>query len=185
MPFDGEIEICWRHPAAVVDDPDELLPAPFNGGFDAGGPSIKRVFKKLLERGSRAFDDLARCDSINKHRIKTADRHERKDRKCNKSKKKMAQGWTHDALAGRIALRGAKIAAREPARERKSTLALLSPGLSAAFLIPLPPILPSFRWQRRRRFILCPPVAKRANGQDQNVSRGANYEPSPQMSGWD
>ena len=61
----GDPHLFFRNPAAVVRDADKRSASIFDFYGDGIGAGVDRVFHKLFDDGSRAFDNLACGDFIN------------------------------------------------------------------------------------------------------------------------
>ena len=75
MALDREFELVARHPGTVVGNRDQALPAVAQHDLDPGGAGIDGVFDELLDRRSRALDDLAGGDAVDDNGRQLADLH--------------------------------------------------------------------------------------------------------------
>jgi hypothetical protein len=64
MPFEGEERILPRHADAVVNDPDELLPARFDLHGDVPSPCIEGVFHQFLHHRGGTRHHFAGSDLV-------------------------------------------------------------------------------------------------------------------------
>ena len=63
--IESQSDVARSHAAAVITDVNAVGTTRRKPHVDPRCPGINRVFDQFLERGRRAFDNLARCDAIN------------------------------------------------------------------------------------------------------------------------
>ena len=64
--IDGEREIAWSHPAAIVRHADERQSPGRNDDLDVRGSGIDGVFDELFHDARRTLDHLARSNSVDR-----------------------------------------------------------------------------------------------------------------------
>ena len=64
MTFEREYGIVAHHPAAIVDDADQLTTATFDFKTYACGARVERIFKKLFDDGRRPLHHFAGGDLV-------------------------------------------------------------------------------------------------------------------------